>query len=81
MIFDFSNRAKKEIKHLNEPNKSRILDGIYNLPDGDVRPLVSYGNLFRLRLGQYRVIFSYVNAETILIEKVEPRGQVYKGAK
>jgi mRNA interferase RelE/StbE len=79
MKFDFSSRARKEIRRINEPDKTRLLNAIYNLPNGDVRLLAGYAGLYRLRIGAWRVVFSYCAANIILIEKVAPRGQIYKG--
>jgi mRNA interferase RelE/StbE len=78
MNFDFSRRAAKEIRRLNEPLKGLLLDAIYALPLGDVKELAGCKGLLRLRVGNFRVLFSYQARDTILIEKVEPRGQAYK---
>lgn len=33
----------------------------------------------RMRVGGWRIVFSYPDKNTILIEKIAPRGDVYKG--
>ncbi|MCM1425679.1 MAG: type II toxin-antitoxin system RelE/ParE family toxin [Eubacterium sp.] len=37
-----------------------------------------YSNLYRLRIGDYRVIYQTEN-DTIIIDAVLPRGEAYKG--
>ena len=47
---------------------------------GDVRPLVGGGDQWRLRVGDWRVIFSYdVAASELLIGRVLPRDRAYRG--
>jgi mRNA interferase RelE/StbE len=49
------------------------------IPSGDIKPLKGSDGSFRLRVGDWRIIFSYVSEDIILIEKIAPRGEVYKG--
>ncbi len=76
----YSKRAKKAIERLDTATKKRIRNGINNLPGGDVKRLQGYTELNRLRIGDWRIVFSYLDMDTVLIEKVSPRGDVYKGA-
>jgi len=73
----YSKQAVKSIGKINNPTKRRIKNGIEKLPDGDVKKLQGYENLYRLRVGDLRIIFSYADEDTILIEEVETRGSVY----
>ena len=70
-------QAKKSIECLDILTKHRIRQGICKLPDGDVRRLKNYANLYRLRIGDWRIIFTMTAAE-IIIEDVLPRGDAYK---
>jgi mRNA interferase RelE/StbE len=79
MTIKYTKRARKELDQMNEPHKTRIDTAINYLPNGDVRKYEGRRGAKRLRVGSYRVIFSYTADNNILIEKVEPRGQVYKG--
>lgn len=46
---------------------------------GDIKPLVGYPGFFRLRIGSYRMVFTIdANADTVVIIKIGPRGDVYK---
>jgi mRNA interferase RelE/StbE len=73
----YARRAIKDIKRLHNPIKQRIKDGIEKLPDGDVKKMVGYENLYRLRIGDWRIIFSYADKNVILIEEIETRGDIY----
>ena len=45
----------------------------------DIRPLEGGSSLFRLRVGDYRVLFSVDEAaDTVTIELIRGRGDVYK---
>ena len=46
---------------------------------GDVKPLSGSVRLYRLRVGDWRIVFSYPDGNTVVIEKIAPRGEVYKG--
>lgn len=69
--------AYKNIKKLDVPTKERITKGIHNLPLGDVKRLQGYNNYYRLRVGDFRILYSLEN-ETITILAVLPRGEAYK---
>ena len=47
------------------------------LPAGDVKALQGR-NDYRLRVGDYRIIFD-INGNILLIEAIGNRGQIYKG--
>jgi mRNA interferase RelE/StbE len=74
----YAKKAVKDIKKINNPTKQRIKKGIEDLPNGDVKKLTGHDNLYRLRIGNWRVVFSYADNKTILVEDIEPRGGVYK---
>lgn len=75
----YSKQAVKAIGRMDRPTKQRIKSAVETLPKGDVRPLKGSPSTFRLRVGDWRILFSYVGEDTILIEKIAPRGEVYKG--
>ena len=72
----YAKRAAKAIERINNPFKQNIKDAIEKLPDGDVKKLKGYTNAFRLRVGDYRILFDM--SELIEITDVLPRGQAYK---
>ncbi len=49
------------------------------LPSGDVKRLAGMGGLWRLRIGQWRVLFHRDDAQrVILVVGVHPRGSAYQ---
>lgn len=72
-----SKTAVKNIKKLDTPTRERILNSIYKLPFGSVKRLQGYNNYFRLRIGDFRVIYT-ISENTITVMAVLPRGEVYK---
>lgn len=79
MEIKFSKAATKALSGMNRTEKQRIKAGILGLPSGDVKPLKGSHNLYRLRIGNQRIVFSYPGMNTVFIEKIAPRGDVYKG--
>lgn len=74
----YTKRAMKNIKSLDARVKDRVKSGIEKIPFGDIKKLQGYSNLYRLRIGDYRVIYEIWNEE-IIIDAVLPRGEAYKG--
>ncbi len=77
-------QAKKKLQSLGRPDRTRIAEKIVLLgqnPDStelDVKPLTGQPN-YRLRVGDWRVIFDRQDdVKIIAIEKIKPRGDVYK---
>ncbi|MFY9440510.1 MAG: type II toxin-antitoxin system RelE/ParE family toxin [Tepidanaerobacteraceae bacterium] len=49
------------------------------MPDGDVKKIKGYKDLFRLRVGDYRVIFTINDKDLIIIVlTIGNRGEIYK---
>ena len=75
---------RKALKFINkqpQEQKRRILSAIWKLPDiGDIKPLQGKDNegLLRLRVGDYRVIYSVDNGRlTVYVVDAGNRGQIY----
>lgn len=83
MTIVYASAARKALKHLDATTRNRIIgriDGLAKIPpDGDIKPLKGTNGLYRLRVGVWRIVFSYPERNTALIERVAPRGEVYKG--
>ena len=77
IIIEYSKSAKKSIKNLNEPFKSNIKAAIESFPQGDIKKLHGYTNMYRMRVGNYRIIYK-TTTQGIFIEDILPRGKVYK---
>lgn len=73
-------KAKKFIDKLPQNERKRIVTAIEKLPNGeDIKKVKGYDELFRLRVGEYRVIYSVDNGKLIIyIVDVGNRGDIYK---
>ena len=79
MKIRYAKAAVKVINGMDRPTKQRIRNAVERLPKGDVKPLSGSVRLYRLRVGDWRIVFSYPDGNTVLIEKIAPRGEIYKG--
>ena len=73
-------KAKKFIDSLCQSERIRIISAISQLPVGtDIKPIQGHPDLLRLRVGDYRVIFSVDKGNLIVwVVDVGNRGQIYK---
>lgn len=72
--------AQKFLKRLNRTDKERILKAIYRLPEGeDIKRLRGHQDLLRMRVGDYRIIYTVDNGKLIVcIIDIGNRGNIYK---
>ena len=72
--------AKKFIDRLPKNEKQRIVDAIERLPKGeDIKPLKGHPGLLRLRVGEYRIIYSVDNdVLTVYVLDAGNRGEIYR---
>lgn len=76
---ELSNKASKFIEKQNPEQQKRLLKAIYNIPNGDIKRLIGYDGLYRLRIGDYRVIYKFDSYKVvIIILNVGNRGEIYK---
>lgn len=75
----FEKAATKFLKKQNAKIQELVLKAISNLPNGtDIKKLKGY-ELYRMRIGDIRVIYSINNDVKIInIENINNRGDVYK---
>lgn len=76
----FEKAAEKFLRKQDKPTQSRLLKAIYKLPEGtDIKRLQGYNDLYRVRVGNIRVIYSiHEDIKIIYIENIDNRGDVYK---
>jgi len=77
---EFTKRAVKEYQRLPENYKALIDLSLKKLSEGmpvDIKPIIGEENVYRIRVGKYRILFMVI-ANTLLITKIGPRGDVYK---
>ena len=76
MRLTYSKRAAKAISRISNPSKQNIREAVEKLPSGDVKKLRGYKSTYRLRVGDYRILF---DMDTMIeIIDVLPRGAAYK---
>lgn len=82
----YSKVAVKMINSMDKPTKQRIRDGILGLievpPRGDIKNMQGIEEMYRLRVGKYRILYEYKKDDsdnTVLhIVDVGSRGDIYK---
>ena len=79
MEISYAKAAVKIINGMDKATKQRIKTAIEKISAGDIKPLKGSNGSYRLRVGGWRILFSYPEHDIILIEKIGPRGDVYKG--
>lgn len=73
---------KAALKFLDKQDKKqrlRIYKAIYQLPNnGDIKRLKGYNNKYRLRVGDFRIIYDKFDNELIIsVINIDNRGQAY----
>jgi len=77
----FADSALRDLKRLSPDVASRLLRKISRLADdlaGDVKRLTNFSPEFRLRVGDWRVLFD-IDGNNILIQHISHRSQAYNG--
>lgn len=85
MEIKLSRQAIKFLSKLDEGRRNQLKQAIIGLtmkpPQGDIKMLKGIKNEYRLRVGKYRVIYSYDvenTLEILLVLKIGTRGDIYK---
>ena len=79
-LIEFRPKAMKDLRNLNPNDASRIVTKIRLLENdlsGDVKKLVDFDNAYRLRIGDYRVLFD-VQSNHIVVYRIKHRREAYK---
>ena len=74
-------RASKDLRRIQKKDASRIADAMERLADnllGDVKRLTNYTPEYRLRVGQYRVLFEIENENEIVVYRIVHRREAYR---
>jgi mRNA interferase RelE/StbE len=84
--FRWRERAVRQLKAIPQTAALTILRAMTPLgddprrPDANVRKLAGYQDRYRLRVGDYRVIYDVIDAEVvILVVGVGHRREIYRG--
>lgn len=72
--------ALKFLQKQPQAQRERLLKAIYALPNnGDIKAMSGHENLYRLRVGTFRVIYTIENQIlTVQVLTIGNRGDVYK---
>ena len=76
----FDRKALKFIQKQDHAQRVRIFSAIQRLPfEGDRKPLQGNPGLYRLRVGEYRIIYS-VDGDKLIVYVIDAgnRGDIYK---
>jgi len=68
--------AVKALEKINQQDKKRIKSAIYKIPLGDIKKLKNIVPAYRLRVGNWRILFDM--SDIIEIQEILPRGSAYK---
>ncbi|MCL2171488.1 MAG: type II toxin-antitoxin system RelE/ParE family toxin [Defluviitaleaceae bacterium] len=74
----FSNQARKFLGGLDFKAQQRLKKAIEKIPEGDITPYRRMAGYLRLRIGDYRIIFTWLEDERIYIVIINFRGKSYK---
>lgn len=77
---DFSKKAAKDYKRLPEDYKLLVDLALLKLSKGlpvDIKHIAGEVGTYRIRVGKYRILFTVIE-DTLLIQKIRTRGDVYK---
>lgn len=76
----FEKAALKFLRKQDKNTQTRLLNVINKLPEGtDIKKLQGHSELYRLRVGNFRVIYTIKEELRIIdIENIDNRGDIYK---
>ncbi len=78
-VIRFEKAAEKFLRKQTPKTQQNLMKTIYRLPDGtDIKRLKGY-DLYRIRVGNIRIIYSIEEEIRVInIENIDNRGDVYK---
>lgn len=77
MQIKYSKQAYKYLTKLHKPKRDKLISAINQIPEGDIVKIRGIDNLYRLRVNDYRVLFT-PEYDIIKINKIGSRGDIYK---
>ena len=79
LSIEFKPRAVKDLDALDRPAARRVLEKIRGLENnlaGDVKRLTNFTPEYRLRIGDYRVLFE-IEGDSVIIYRIKHRSRAY----
>lgn len=82
-VISIEKKAQKALLAIPLATRQRIITAIESLADnpysGDTKKLQDEDNLWRLRVGDYRVLYQIFQSQlVVLVLEIGTRGQIYK---
>ncbi|MFZ2410140.1 MAG: type II toxin-antitoxin system RelE/ParE family toxin [Candidatus Methanoperedens sp.] len=79
----FNKKVKKLISELNKSQKDRIKEKLLSFAENpftcDIKKIKGKEDIFRLRIGDYRVLYIFDNKEkSIYVVKIDKRSRIYR---
>jgi mRNA interferase RelE/StbE len=74
-------RAKKDLRQISKNDAIRIVSAMEKLENdltGDVKRLTDFTPEYRLRIGDYRVLFEIEGQNSIVVYRVRHRREAYR---
>lgn len=76
---EIDKKVQKFILKQQKSKRALIYKAIYNLPKGDTKTLSGHKGYYRLRVGDYRIIYTIDNGKFVIcIIDAGNRGDIYK---
>ena len=81
---NLTRKALKQLNELDEHIKNKILEALITLRDYgfsrrlDIKKLRGYKNHYRIRIGEYRILFELEKPNNITVYAILPRKKAYK---
>lgn len=76
---NLTKKSEKFIKKQDKDTQKRLIKAIIELPEGDIKKLKGMDEVYRLRVGDFRVLFERNDSELIIVViEIGNRGQIYK---
>ncbi|MBP7961532.1 MAG: type II toxin-antitoxin system RelE/ParE family toxin [Caldilineaceae bacterium] len=74
-------QAQKDMRRLSKRDNSRVFDALEKIREnlaGDVKRLTNFTPEYRLRVGNYRVLFEIEDGNRVVIYRVRHRRDAYR---
>ena len=74
-------RAIKDLRHIPKNDATNILDAMARLCDnltGDVKRLTNFTPEYRLRVGDYRILFEIEKTSCVVVYRIRHRREAYR---
>ncbi|TVR60432.1 MAG: type II toxin-antitoxin system RelE/ParE family toxin [Spirochaetaceae bacterium] len=80
-VVELKPRAVKDLRKMDTAQATRIADALERLQTdlhGDVKKLTNHTPEYRLRVGDYRVLFEIDSADRVVVYRITHRREVYR---